>query len=352
MIDNDDLQIISRFFRVYEVRNSGEITILLGEPLADGSIIYGELYSHFARKGKAVGFEHRLGEFALIIGQAKKDAVWINAVLAVATFLSTMFTGALLSGVDIFASPLEVYRGLPFAIAIMLVLGSHELGHYFVSRKYGVDASLPYFIPFPLSPIGTMGAIIRQKGPVPTRKALFDIGIAGPITGLIMSIGVTIVGLMLPAPAIDPSATMAFQVQTPLLFDFLAWIIHPGTSLESVNPIAFAGWVGMLVTVLNMLPVGQLDGGHISRAIFGKLSDVISRIMPLVLLCFGFYGTFVMNQPAEIWIFWGLLASLIGSSAHPRPTDDTQKIGVPRTILAAATFGLTLLCFAPFPISM
>jgi len=259
-----------------------------------------------------------------------------------------------LYGVDVFSDPVSVYKGLPFALAIMAVLGSHELGHYIVSKKNGIDATLPYFIPFPVPPIGTMGAIIRQKGPVPNRKALFDVGISGPLVGLAVAIIVTVIGLMLPAPTItaQPGDATYFKLQTPLLFDFLAGIVHPGAALNGINPIAFAGWVGMLVTLLNMLPIGQLDGGHVARAVLGTWADQLSRVLPLVILIFGVYSTFVMNMQGQMWIFWGLLTGLMSNSEHPKPTDDSQSIGLPRLIVCIIGFGLTILCFTPFPISV
>ncbi|WP_424357263.1 site-2 protease family protein [Methanocella sp. MCL-LM] len=352
MIEKDDLAVVNQVFQVYETKENDPYIHLYGEPLVDSNVFYGKVYDHFRAKGKSVWVEQNLGEYVLTIAPAKKESVWINVVLAVATFLTTMLTGAMMYGVNPITNPLDVYQGLPFAIAIMVALGSHELGHYLVSKKYGIDATLPYFIPFPFSPIGTMGAIIRQKGPVPTRKALFDVGIAGPLAGLVVSVIIIIIGLMLPAPTIDPSSGTYMQLNTPLLFDFLAWIVHPGETLTSINPIAFAGWVGLLVTVLNMIPVGQLDGGHISRAVFGERANLISRVMPAIIMAFGLYGTFILHQPGEIWILWGFLSALMSAGSHPKPTDDKQTIGMPRYILAAATFVLTLLCFTPFPITM
>jgi membrane-associated protease RseP (regulator of RpoE activity) len=197
-----------------------------------------------------------------------------------------------------------------------------------------------------------MGAIIRQKGPVPTRKALFDVGIAGPLAGLAVAVAITVVGLLLPAPRIDPDSVSYLELNTPLLFDFLAWAVRPGTALAAINPIAFAGWVGMLVTVLNMIPVGQLDGGHVSRAVFGEAANRISRITPVILMGFGLFGVFALQMPGEIWIFWGFLTTLMSGAAHPKPTDDTQPIGWPRIALAAFAFVLAALCFTPFPFTM
>jgi membrane-associated protease RseP (regulator of RpoE activity) len=258
----------------------------------------------------------------------------------------------MLYNVNPFTAPLDVYKGLPFSIAIMLVLGSHELSHYIASRKHGVDSTLPYFIPFPLPPIGTMGAIIRQKGPVPTRRALFDVGISGPLVGMLVAIAVTVVGLTLPLQANSGLSAMGLNPNAPLLFGFLLDILHPGAQVASVDPIAFAGWVGMLVTMLNLIPVGQLDGGHVSRAILGQFADRISRVIPMCLMMIGLYGTFILHQDDEIWILWGLLTSFMSAASHPKPTDDTQKVGTPRIAIACVTVALALLCFTPFPFSL
>ncbi len=352
MLDSADIEQINKVFKVYEVRSEGDFDRLYGEPLVEANVFYGALYPHFSAKGRVVSIEHTLGEYIVTVGQAKKDNIWINVVLAIATIITTTVVGAMLYGVNPFASPLDIYRGLPFSFAIMIVLGSHELSHYLASRKHGVDSTLPYFIPFPFPPIGTMGAVIRQKGPVPTRQALFDVGLSGPLVGLVVAIAVTIFGLMLPLQAESGIRAMQISPNAPLLFDFLLSVFHPGASVADVDPIAFAGWVGMLVTMLNLIPVGQLDGGHVARAILGKLSDRISRIVPLCLMAIGLYGTFVLNQDGEIWILWGLLTSFMSSVAHPKPTDDDQKVGAPRIALACATVALALLCFTPFPFAL
>ena len=353
MLEQADLDEIRKVFSFYEVRGEGNADIFFGEPLVDPNALLGALYPHFSRRKKVVSLERRTGEVALVVKDARPDNVWINVALALTTLATTTFAGAMMYGVDVFKDPLLAYMGLPFSLAIMAVLGSHELGHYIVSRKHGIDATLPYFIPFPIPPIGTMGAIIRQKGPVPNRKALFDVGISGPLVGLAVAIVITAVGLMLPAPVItaQPGDVTYFQLQTPLLFDFLAAIVRPGANLESINPIAFAGWVGMLVTVLNMIPIGQLDGGHVARAILGGWADKLSRVLPMVILGFGIYSTFVMGAQGGMWIFWGLLTAFMGNSEHPKPLEDAENIGLPRALLGLIGFGLTILCFTPFPIS-
>jgi membrane-associated protease RseP (regulator of RpoE activity) len=352
MLDSADLEQINKVFKIYEMKVEGDIDRLYGEPLVEANVFHGALYPHFSAKGRTARIEYSLGEYAVTIGPAKKEKIWINIALAIATVITTTVAGAMLYNVNPFTAPLDIYKGLPFSIAIMLVLGSHELSHYIASRRHGVDSTLPYFIPFPLPPIGTMGAIIRQKGPVPTRRALFDVGISGPLVGMLVAIVVTIIGLMLPLQTDSGIRAMQMEPNAPLMFSFLISVLHPGAAVADVNPIAFAGWVGMLVTMLNLIPVGQLDGGHVARAVLGKLSDRISRVIPLCLMVIGLYGTFVLNQDGEIWILWGLITSFMSAAAHPKPTDDTQTVGVPRIALACVTVVLALLCFTPFPFSL
>ena len=321
MLEPADLDEIRKVFNFYDVTAEGNADVLYGVPLAEANLLYGALYTYFSPKKKEAVLQRRHGEVALVVRETKADNIWINVALAVATLISTTLVGALLSGVDIFRDPQFLYLGLPFALAIMLVLGSHEFGHYLVSRKNGVDATLPYFIPFPIPPIGTMGAVIRQKGPIPSRKALFDVGISGPLVGLTVAVIVTVIGLMLPAPAITAQPG-DLQIQTPLLFNLIADIVRPGISLQSINPIAFAGWVGMLVTVLNLLPVGQLDGGHVARAVLGRWSDKLSKVLPLLIIFFGFFSTYFMGMSGEMWVIWGFVTYIMSIGQHPAPLDE------------------------------
>ena len=347
--DKDEIR---QVFNFYEIKEQENATELYGDPLVDVNVLYGRLYDHFSKQNESVSLMRNMGESVLVIGKAKPDNIWINVGLAVATLFTTMAVGSMLYGVNIFEQPLEIYKGLPFAIAIMIVLGSHELAHYIVSKKHGIDATLPYFIPFPIPPIGTMGAVIRQKGPVPSRKALFDVGISGPMVGLAVAVIVTAIGLMLPPVAVTaPLSDVTYmKIQAPLLFDAIAAVVHPGVNLDTINPIAFAGWVGMLVTMLNMIPVGQLDGGHVSRALLGEKADKLSRILPMLIMAFGLFTTFALNKSGDLWIFWGLLTALMSSTAHPKPVDDSAGIGLPRLIFAAIAIVLTIMCFMPFPL--
>ena len=316
-------------------------------------VVYQKLWTAFAEKGYQLSFKYELGE-QMLIGTPLKPAVerrWINVALILATFFTTMVMGSFLFGADPIINPYDALKGIPFTIAIMSVLGAHEAGHYIVAKKHGMHTSLPYFIPVPFPPIGTMGAVIKHRGPIPNRKALFDVGIAGPLLGLAVSIVVTIIGLLQP-PLQKPPDGLEIQLSLPPLFEFLTRIIPAGEA-SLMHPVAFAGWVGMLVTALNLIPAGQLDGGHVLRAMIGGKASRISNILPFVLFFTGAYISIIQNLDGSIWIFWGALLFIFAASGHPRPLDDDIPLGTGRMVLGVITFALGLLCvtLVPFQIS-
>src|SRR5659263_118413 len=274
-IENELAEKIRPVFSIYDIQHADGNIYFFGVPKEEIKVIFNKLFPLFSEKGYQFTIKYDLGEHILIASpfSPQKERRWINVVLAIATIFTTMVVGSLLFGADPITSPADVLKGLPFTIAIMTVLGAHESGHYIVAKKHGMRTSLPYFIPFP-NMIGTMGAVIKHKGPIPNRKALFDVGISGPLIGLIVSIVVTIIGL-LQAPVDQTSDFFKIQLSSPILFDFITRFIPLNKELISY-PIAFAGWVGMLVTALNMIPAGQLDGGHVLRAMVGEKAKEVS----------------------------------------------------------------------------
>jgi membrane-associated protease RseP (regulator of RpoE activity) len=264
---------IIRVFEVYEIQKYGEVLYFYGIPKIDTANIEGELWAQFYHFGFRCNLKYELGEYFLLAAPEEKttENIWIILVLFIATFFTTMICGAWLFGVDPLNEPLQLFKGLPFTLAIMAVLGSHEMAHYLIARYHGMEVSLPYFIHFPVF-IGTMGAVIRYKGPLPSRKALSDIGIAGPFAGLLLSVAVTFIGfsLKLPSSRHLPDFLM-YNIGLPPLFVFIQNLAD--AKRGTLNPVAFAGWLGMLVTLLNLLPAGQLDGGNMTRAMFGKKAE-------------------------------------------------------------------------------
>ncbi len=284
----------------------------------------------------SVEFRERYGELVLEIREAKRERIWINIVLLIATFFSTTFMGSMMFG---------LMDGVLFSLAVMFVLGSHEMGHYFAARRWKMRTSLPYFIPFPTI-IGTLGAIIKHKGPIPNRRALFDVGVAGPLVGIVASIIVILIGLSIPFRPAQIGETMIL-LGTPPLLDLLAKFV--GYKERFIHPMVFAGWVGLFVTFLNLIPVGQLDGGHIMRAMIGKRAEIVSRIMPIVLISVGFAISYIYKVSNSIWVFWGLITLFFAMHPHPEPVDDETPLDLKRLLLGIFTFFLALLCFTPVP---
>lgn len=350
-------------FNVYETDTDGETLRYYGSPRAPGKSVLRELWPVFRERGYEVRLTREYGEWVLIaepVDLGVDGVPWTNLVLFVATVVSTLFAGSLWYHLDPF-SP-EIVHAWPFTLSIMGVLGVHELGHYVLSRYHRVDASLPYFIPIPTL-IGTMGAVIRMKGQIPSRKALFDIGVAGPIAGLVATVVVTVVGLSLP-PVTAPQSLMAdpnavqIELGYPPLLELLAWAVdrplYYDDPARSVNPVVIGGWVGMFVTFLNLIPVGQLDGGHVLRAILGDQHDRIAAFVPAVLFGLAGYLYYVRDVPGDaafIWAFWGFLALVFSFAGSATPIDD-RELGTGRMLVGIATLVLGLLCFTPVPVQV
>jgi membrane-associated protease RseP (regulator of RpoE activity) len=242
-------------------------------------------------------------------------------------------------------------HGLWYSASILAILGCHELGHYFACRYYRVDASRPYFLPVPLPLTGTLGAFIRIRAPIPGKRALFDIGIAGPIAGFLVAVPVLLIGMHLSnvvkIPETFPGGEV-IELGEPLLFKAAEWLtfgnIPDGYSVN-MHPMAFAAWFGMLATALNLFPIGQLDGGHISYAVLGRRSTMVTLIMVPCLIGLSFVST--------SWIVWTVLTVgmlLLFGPRHPRVIDEEIPLDRSRLWLAAFALLMFVLCFTPAPI--
>jgi membrane-associated protease RseP (regulator of RpoE activity) len=363
---------LASVFEVYEMREDEGTVLYVGEPRAPRKQVERSLWSLFRERGYDVSLRRGYqsgtdvplsrGEHVLVAEPRSVgvDGVpWLNVGLFVATVLSTLFAGAVYwYQVPVLDEPLRVLEAWPFTAAIIGVLGIHELGHYVLSRYHGVEASLPYFIPVPTY-IGSLGAVIKMEGQIPDRRALFDIGIAGPLAGLVATAVVTVVGVQLdPLPVQEATATRAGEegavvFNYPPLLELIADLAGAGDSLSGpVHPVVFGGWVGMLVTLLNMLPVGQLDGGHILRAMIGDRAQLVARSIPALL--FGLAGYLFVFRGFDsvlIWSMWGLFALGLAYAGPANPVDDSP-LGWPRIALGAVTFVLGALCFTPVPVEI
>ncbi|MCL7475642.1 MAG: site-2 protease family protein [Methanosarcinales archaeon] len=340
-------------FKIYEYSYENGAYFISGTPKNDPKDVIRHLWAPLSIMGYGVQMVYELGEHILIVApiEEKPERIGLNVVLAVITVFTTMFFGSMFFGVDPFSHPEQIIRGAPFTLAIMFVLGSHEMGHYIVAKLHGMKTSLPYFIPF--IGIGTMGAIIKHRGPIPSRTALFDVGIAGPIVGLVASIIVTAIGLSLPpVDIVMQDGFLYYKLSLPLLFSFIASFVGGMSNEMNIHPVAFAGWVGMLVTALNLIPAGQLDGGHIMRAMLGPRAAYISAVVPFVLLSLSLFIYFVMQQNGSMWLFWGLFISLFAVAGHPEPLEDSDYLGRSRMVLGTLVFLAGLLCITLIPIQV
>jgi membrane-associated protease RseP (regulator of RpoE activity) len=299
----------------------------------------------------------------VFVVQPPKQRYWLHIVLLLATIFTTLVVGARMefnfqhdqpfvySGNGSISSifPLtwalqssHILLGIPFSFTLMLILMAHEMGHYLCSRHYGVDATLPFFIPFP-SLFGTMGAFIRIRSPIRSRAALFDIGIAGPIAGFVTALVVLLLALPLSKMASPSASAPDIQLGYPLIFR-LMWAMLPQgeTSLQAVylHPTAIAAWIGMFATALNLLPGGQLDGGHIVFSLAPRAHRKISWLTVLVLIPMAIYFCY-------IWMVWAIVLR-VTSMRHPMVAEWPGVTGVRRWI---AGFGLVMLILtlAPAP---
>jgi hypothetical protein len=273
--------------------------------------------------------------------QTRPSRPVINIILLIATIGTTFFSGYLLSlGLKGYVN-LDPYVGaVEFTVAILAILGAHEMGHKLTSNRRKIEATYPYFIPG-IPPIGTFGAVIQQKSLSPNKDALFDLGASGPVIGFIVAVVVTAIGVLL-SPLVPesqlPSNTASISV--PLLFELLeiALVKAPavsGSYSMLLHPVAFAGWVGMLITTLNMLPTGMLDGGHTVRSLLGeRLRWVLTFLSLALLLAFGYWLMF----------FLVLFFSFV---KHPGPLDDVSKLSTGRKLFALFLIAIFVLCLTP-----
>lgn len=271
----------------------------------------------------------------------------IHIILFLLTFITTLIAGAFLNGVNPLEEPERIYLGLPFSTTLLLILLTHELSHYFMSRRHNVSVTLPYFIPAP-SLIGTFGAIIKMKPPIYDRRALIDIGSAGPIGGFIVAVIATVIGLSL--SEVKPMEEFkrmegGLSLGGSILFNLLTKVVLD-IEIDDYNvilhPVAFAGWIGLLVTSLNLLPIGQLDGGHISYALFVEKHETIAKftIPALILLGILFW---------QGWLLWAVLMLVIGYK-HPPVVYPMIELDEKRRFIGWLALFIFIITFTPMPV--
>jgi membrane-associated protease RseP (regulator of RpoE activity) len=294
-----------------------------------------------------------------------QDRVWLHLLLFALTIATTT-----LAGVDHWMSfsvapadlvrasltPELILHGVWFSATVLAILGCHEFGHYFACRYYDVDASLPFFIPVPILLTGTMGAFIRIREPIPQKRMLFDIGIAGPIAGFVVAVPLLVAGVWMSRiapnfnPADLPPGVISYQLGEPLLFKAVSamlWRSVPSGYSLNMHPVAFGAWFGLLATALNLFPIGQLDGGHISYAVLGPRSTyvTVASIAIAITLAAKFSSSWI------VWTGLMILMLVMFGPRHPRVFDEETPLSRSRKILAFVALVIFVLCFTPAPIS-
>ncbi len=267
----------------------------------------------------------------------------LHIVLFIATFFTTLTAGALQLGINVIAEPFRIIEGLPFAGTLMLILLCHEFGHYIASHLHNTKATLPYFIPAP-SLIGTFGAFIKMKSPIVTRKALIDIGASGPIVGFIVSLVASFWGLALSKVVSVEGLQEAMRLGDSIIFKLLLWLVLgeiPEGFDVLLHPVGFAGWIGLFITSLNLLPIGQLDGGHITYALVGEKHRVISIALIVMLVVAGVVFW-------EGWLIWAVMMIVLGIK-HPPVLFWEPYLDTRRTRIGTLSFIVFFLTFIPAP---
>jgi len=304
------------------------------------------------------------------VAKRGRSRAWINGVLFALTVVSTLFVGSLYSDTPIvFDSPWDLLRptsllrGLPFAAALLSILTAHEFGHYFAARFHNVAVTLPYFIPMPLT-FGTLGAFIQLKEPVPDRRKLFDIGVAGPLAGLVLAVPLLFYGLATSPMRVVVPTPGAFLEGNSILYFVAKWLIfgqalpNPLTGQDVImNQVCFAAWIGLLVTALNLLPVGQLDGGHTVFAMFGERARLFNRITVGALALFALASLEPVQRLLPVlgnvayggWFLWLFLILFVIGVEHPPALDDVTRLDRRRRWLGFLVILIFILIFVPVP---
>ncbi len=287
----------------------------------------------------------------------KQKPFWVNGLLLIATIFTTLVTGSLLeigygdlqsvpNIIEVF-QPQNLFAGaLFFSLPLMSILFIHEMGHYYFSKRHHLQTSFPFFIPIPpILPgfnIGTFGALISSSDPMPDKKTLFDVGISGPLAGFFVAVPITIIGIftsnVVPFSSLPSGETI---LGTSLLFSILSSVflnIPEGFAVD-LNAIAFAGWIGLLITSINLLPAGQLDGGHIFRSVLGDKQKYAGWAAVIIMVFTG-------------WWFFAFIILLLTGIEHPPPLNDQSELDTTRKILFFVAIAILILCFIPFPISI
>lgn len=315
-----------------------------GRLLRDAESVLSTLLSRFGRLGYTP-LIRRIGQSDVVVAvegvvTPGRQRAWINLLLLAATIVTTTLGGALLVGVNPLRNPAGLLEGIPFAFTLLLILGMHELGHYFMGKWHGVQVSLPYFIPVPLG-LGTFGAFIQMRSPIRNRQALFDVGFAGPIVGFAAAVPLFIAGLMLSDVVRVHGSTM--ELGKSLLMEVLIDLLKPHGAGYRVllHPVAVAAYFGILLTGFNLLPAGQLDGGHIAYAVLGPAARPLAWLTMAAMIFLGilfWWG----------WFIWAGLIFIMGLR-HAAPLNDVTPLDPARRLIGLGALLIFAVTFVPAP---
>jgi membrane-associated protease RseP (regulator of RpoE activity) len=332
-------------------------------PLRDSASVSFEKLNRSLPKGfvPLVQEDEQLGARIVLIPKPAEEEVprkpvrpWLHWLLFGLTIITTTWAGASHQGIDLAQEPGRFVAGLPYSIGLLLILGVHELGHFFMARRHAMDVTPPYFVPVPFG-LGTFGAFIQMRSPPVDRKALFDVAVAGPLAGFVVAVPALLLGLRFSSIAGGSDGTISHgflhgvTVGSSILFTVLTKLslgdaAHYG-ALVQLSPLAFAGWLGLFITALNLLPVGQLDGGHITRAMFGsRVGQTISSVAMWSLFLLALF----------VWpglMMWALIVFLIAGRGTP-PLNDLTPLDAGRMVVGYIAMLILILILAPMPHSL
>lgn len=344
--------------QVFEIRNvvyppmPRALAQFSGQLLVPAAEALDQLEPIFEKNGVHAYFtqDERSGSHLITVFQGRYKTTprpwWPNALLFVLTVLSLLFLGASIEAAHDDRTSINLLEGWPYALSLILILGAHELGHYFAARYHNVSVTLPYFIPMPISFFGTLGAFIQLREPMRNRRVLFDVGVAGPLMGLFFAVPILFLGLATSEIKPDP-AEGGFREGNSIVYALAKTLVF-GRFVPSdgedvlINQLAQAGWTGLFITGLNLVPLGQLDGGHVTYTLFGRF--VRRLYWPLIAI---FVALSLINTA---WLIWTILLFMLGRS-YAMPLDDITPLDGRRRLIGYVTLLIFILVFVPNPLT-